>query len=317
MREHQEAFRDALQADLGPLARLPDVIEAGRLHRFSTNGKRGDLSGWCRLFEDGRAGVFGCWRLGMSAVWTAVPRDRLTPAEGADLRRRIAEDKAQRESEQRAAWRKNLDRIAYLRRQCVPVTEGDPVHLYLCSRLAIESFAVPECILLHQAMPYVHEGETVGTFPAMVAPLITRAGDVLALHRTYLTTAGKKAPVPGPVKKLTPAAGLLRGSHIPLHQPVDGAIGIGEGIETSLAACLASGVPTVAAYSAGNLAAWQWPGSVRRLVIFADHDKAGVEAADALRTRALAAGVRVQVLTPETPGHDWADAWSMREAACA
>ena len=116
---------------------------------------------------------------------------------------------------------------------------------------------------------------------------------------------------------ITPAAGLLRGTHIPLHQPADGAVGIGEGIETSLAACLASGLPTVAAYSAGNLAAWQWPTGARRLVIFGDHDKAGAEASDTLRARALAAGLRVQTLTPETPGRDWADVWSAREGAYA
>jgi len=310
-------FRDALRDALGPLARIPDVIEPGRLHRFPTNGKRGDLSGWCRLFDDGHAGVYGCWRHGLSDVWTAVPRDGMTPAERADLHKRIEHDRAQRETEQRAAWRKNLDRIAHLRHQCDPVSEGDPVHRYLCRRLAVESFAVPECIRLHPAMPYVHDGEAVGTFPAMVAPLVNRGGDVLALHRTYLTATGDKAPVPGPVKKLTPAAGLLRGTHIPLHQPVDGVLGIGEGIETSLAARLASGVPTVAAYSAGNLAAWQWPTGALRVVIFGDHDKAGAEAADMLRARALAAGLRVQTLTPETPGQDWADVWATREGARA
>ncbi len=46
MHEHQDAFRIAVQADLGPLAALPDAVEPGHLHRFSTNGKRGDLSGW-------------------------------------------------------------------------------------------------------------------------------------------------------------------------------------------------------------------------------------------------------------------------------
>jgi putative DNA primase/helicase len=66
MHEHRE-FSDAVKADLGPLASLPESIEPGRLHRFSTNGKRSDLSGWCRLFEDGRAGVYGCWRFLVTA----------------------------------------------------------------------------------------------------------------------------------------------------------------------------------------------------------------------------------------------------------
>ena len=71
----------------------------------------------------------------------------------------------------------------------------------------------------------------------------------------------------------------------------------------------------MAAYCAGNLAAWQWPASVHRIVIFADHDKAGREAADKLRARALAARLRCEVLTPTTDGADWCDVWAVRDAA--
>ena len=94
-------------------------------------------------------------------------------------------------------------------------------------------------------------------------------------------------------------------------------LGIAEGIETALAARCASGVPTVAAYSAGALAGWQWPPSLRRLVIFADADPAGADAADKLRQRARAAGLAVDVLTPTTPGTDWCDVWAKRGAAGA
>ena len=40
----------------------PDSINAnGAIHRFSTNGKRGDDSGWYMLHTDGiAAGAFGC-----------------------------------------------------------------------------------------------------------------------------------------------------------------------------------------------------------------------------------------------------------------
>ena len=92
-------------------------------------------------------------------------------------------------------------------------------------------------------------------------------------------------------------------------------LGIAEGIETALAARCASGVPTVAAYSAGALAGWQWPPSLRRLVIFADADPAGADAADKLRQRARAAGLAVNVMTPTTPGTDWCDVWASRKEA--
>ena len=90
-------------------------------------------------------------------------------------------------------------------------------------------------------------------------------------------------------------------------------MGIAEGIETALAGWCMSGVPTVAAYCAGNLASWRWPPGVQRLVIFADHDKAGREAADTLRARAFTARLRCEVLTPTATGTDWCDVWAARD----
>ena len=116
------------------------------------------------------------------------------------------------------------------------------------------------------------------------------------------------------VRKLTAASGPLAGSCISLFRPANGTLGIAEGIETALAAWLASGVPTVAAYSAGNLAAWRWPAGVRRIVIFADADEAGRNAAEKLRQRVRAAGLSVNVMTPSEPGSDWCDVWAQRGA---
>ncbi len=309
-----QAFHSAIVATLG---HAPDVIEPGRLHRFSTSGKQSDRSGWCKLFDDLRGGAFGCFRMGVSEVWTAIERDRMTPAERAALQRQVAQAKADREREQRDAWRRNGDRIAVQWRPCRPVVDGDPVDRYLRHRLRVESFAAPECIRLHPAMPYVHDGVAIGTWPAMVAPILGPDDKVRALHRTYLTAEGRKADVPGPVKKLTPAAGLLSGGSIRLHEPRAGQLGVAEGIETALAAELGSGVPTVAASSAGVLARFQWPAGVRKLVIFADHDDAGRKATDELRTRAQRAGLAVVVMTPTGPGLDWCDVWSTRDAVMA
>ena len=133
----------------------------------------------------------------------------------------------------------------------------------------------------------------------------------MALHRTYLTADGFKAPVPT-VKKLTSASGPLAGACIPLHKPRGGVIGISEGIETAQAAHLASGLPTVAAYCAQNVATYAWPNGVKRIVVFADADPAGAAAAQSLKARALRAGLSVAVMTPSTPDADWCDVWSNR-----
>lgn len=301
-------FRAAVLAALGS---APELIEPGRIHRFSTSHRASDKAGWCQLFEDGRAGVFGDWRSGVSSVWTAQRRELMTPAERADVARQLTRARAQRDAQQRERWASNAQRNAALWAQTAPVTDGDPVALYLRRRGL--AGPVPQRLRLHPCLPY-WDGGNYSTWPAMVAPLIrTTDGMLVALHRTYLTPDGDKAPVPI-VKKLTGTAGPLHSACIPLHSPQRGVIGIAEGIETAQAAHLASGMPTVAAYCAGSLAAYTWPPGVKRIVVFADADPAGAAAAQSLKARALRAGLSVAVLTPTTPGADWCDVWARREA---
>ena len=325
-------FRAVILRELGA---APKVIEPGRLQRFATRDRRGDDAGFCKLFDDLRGGVYGCNRQlpGQVLTWSGIDRDRLTPTERATVARQVEQARRDRAEAQRQQWQTNAGRIATLLGQCQAVASdgsgADPVTLYLRQRLALidgEPLQVPEVLRLHLALPYRDGGATAGTWPAMVARLSAPDGRLLALHRTWLKPEGRKAPTPGPVKKLTPTAGPLAGACIRLGWLGAGAagdpqagpvIGIAEGIETALAARCASGVPTVAAYSAGALAAWQWPPSLRRLVIFADADPAGAEAADKLRQRARASGLTVNVMTPITPGADWCDVWAQRGAAGA
>jgi phage/plasmid primase-like uncharacterized protein len=304
-------FRAAVLAALG---HAPEDMEPGRLLRFSTNGRRGDTAGWCLLFEDQRGGVFGCYRQGFSSVWSATDRQRMTPAERAELRRQVEAARAEREAEQRQRWAANHERLRRLWAQCMPLEAGDPAALYLRHRLKANPWPLPACLRFHPALPYWHEEQELGRFPALVAPLVSPVGRIVALHRTYLTPDGRKAGVPE-VKKLSGAAGRLAGAAIPLHTPARGVLGVAEGIETALAAWLASSVPVVAAYSAGNVKAYQWPSAAQRLVVFADQGDAGQAAALALQARAAGAGVRCDVLTPRTPGADWCDVWAAREGA--
>jgi putative DNA primase/helicase len=307
----RDDFRAAILAALG---HAPDVIEPGRFQRFATRDRRGDTAGWCKLFNDLRGGVFGCYRQSISETWSAASRAMMTRAQRADLARQVMAATAEREAEQRKQWAANARRIAQLWADCLPLVPGDTVTLYLKRRGLGGVWPLPEPLRLHRALPYWHDGETLGTFPAMVAPLVAPDGRIVALHRTYLTTDGRKAEVPT-VKKVTGAAGPLAGVCIPLHKPARGCIGIAEGIETALAAWCASSVPTVAAYCTGNVASWRWPAGARRLVIFADADEAGFAAAEKLRQRARAAGMAVNVKSPTDAGADWCDVWAARDAA--
>ena len=176
------------------------------MQRFRTRERRGDSAGWCKLFADLRGGVFGCHRQGIAETWSAINRDRMTLAERAALAREVAAATREREQQQRAEWAVNAKRNASLWAQCVPVTHGDPLHRYLCRRLAIDAFEAPSCLRLHPALDYWHDGDKLGAFPTMVALLTAPDGRTVALHRTFLTDDGRKADVPT-VKKLTRAAG--------------------------------------------------------------------------------------------------------------
>ena len=95
---HIEQFRVAIEAS-GMVP--PDHIEPdGRLKRFSPAGKRGDLAGWCVLFDDGvAAGVFGNWKTGLHSTWCSKSSDVMTEAERHALRQHLRTAKLQRDAE--------------------------------------------------------------------------------------------------------------------------------------------------------------------------------------------------------------------------
>lgn len=70
MQDHVDAFRAAIHAAglLPPSLIQPD----GKLHRFASDGRHGDVAGWYVFHGDGKpAGAFGDWRSGASRVWSA------------------------------------------------------------------------------------------------------------------------------------------------------------------------------------------------------------------------------------------------------
>jgi putative DNA primase/helicase len=185
------------------------------------------------------------------------------------------------------------------------VVRGDPVWRYLNRRLGIEQ--VPAGLRLHPGLRYTDEdGRDLGRFPAMLGKLQYPDGTGASIHRTYLTDAGDKAPVPQAKKimagkPLNTAAVRLSG--------VEPALGISEGIETALAASIRFGVPVWAATNAVLLEAWVPPAGVERVLIAADNDASftGQSAAFNLARRLVRDGYAVEIQIPPEVGTDWAD----------
>jgi putative DNA primase/helicase len=84
-------------------------------------------------------------------------------------------------------------------------------------------------------------------------------------------------------------------------------MGIGEGIETSLSANKIFKIPVWATLSAGGIAAFPVLPHIQHLTIFADYDKAGLQAARECYSRHKKAGIEVEVRCPPNFDTDWND----------
>ena len=152
-----QAFRAAILAALG---HAPELIEPGRFCRFATSERRGDSAGWCKLFDDLRGGVFGCYRQGVSEAWCAADRATMTGVQRIALARQVAAATSERMAQQAQRWADNAKRIAKMWAQCVPLVPGDPVTLYLKRRGLGGGWPPPEWLRLHRALPYWHGDDT-------------------------------------------------------------------------------------------------------------------------------------------------------------
>jgi putative DNA primase/helicase len=311
---HHKLRADFLGAIHSALGYSPPEIEPGTLQRFSSNGRRSDTSGWCRLFLDGRAGVFGDFRSGFSSLWSVKDEKPPTLAQRQQRSEQMRQARAEAAAAQAIQWSRAASRNATIWAEAVPLSADDPVARYLAGR-GIQLPSCTQALRYHPALDYWHMGRCIGRFPAMLGAVTDPSGTMVGLHRTYLTQDGRKADVEI-AKKLTGASALLAGCSIKLDYPTNvmGAltIGVAEGIETALACSAASGTPTVSAISAGGLERYQWPAGLQSLIVFADHDasQVGQKAAAALARRARSRGLTSRVLTPPIVGTDWADVWA-------
>jgi putative DNA primase/helicase len=239
------------------------------------------------------AGTWYCHHCG----WRGGLHGRLQPSTMTSLPHPPARPDERRRAALRRVWG-----------EARPITAGDPVHTYLHQReISLPLVALPLVLRYHPHLIYRHADGRCTYHAAMVARVDNPSGCAVTLHRTYLTSDGRKAAVDTVKKLMSPAiAGATRGGAIRLYQAGD-TLAVAEGIETALAVHLATGLPVWAATCAGGMARLVVPPEVHLVVICADHDAAGLAAARALARRLLGKQRRVKILTPDKPGADWAD----------
>ena len=140
-----------------------------------------------------------------------------------------------------------------------------------------------------------------GVFPCLVAGVHDSAGRFLGIQRTYL-----KGPRKAPVEPVRASLGQLTGGAVRLAEPAGGTLLLGEGIESTAAAMAWLQTPGWAALGTAALCALGLPEAIDEVVIAADRDAAGLNAAAALAERLETEGRRVTICTP-CVGGDFAD----------
>jgi putative DNA primase/helicase len=203
------------------------------------------------------------------------------------------------------------NRLAAIERVICDATDPATVMLYLAKR----GLSVSSPVLRgHRALSYFDD-ETkrpAGNFPAVIAPIIGADGSLQSVTRIYDADVS-------PRKKMMPPVDTIKGGAVRLHEPEDGALAVGEGVETCLAVRELYGFATWATLSDIGLMAFEPPAHVTTLRIFGDHDSnfVGQAAAYALAKKQSTNArrkINVEVFIPEIPDTDWLDVLNARKA---
>jgi phage/plasmid primase-like uncharacterized protein len=138
--------------------------------------------------------------------------------------------------------------------------------------------------------------------PVMVAR-VEGPGGLQGLHLTILEPDGRGRKGKRLARGSKPKGGAIQLYPLEEGQP----LALAEGIETALAVREVTGWPVWATIAAPFMKEVIVPHEVREILIAADHDRAGMDAAHALARKLIREGRRVRLAVPPEEGEDWLD----------
>jgi phage/plasmid primase-like uncharacterized protein len=268
-----EQFKTAIErAGLVP---PPLIVDDGKLHRFASNGERGDAAGYYIFHSDGvPAGVYGCWRMGFQQTWCSKPDGTMTEAERLAHRQRVDQLRREREHDEQLRQAEAGKRAAGIWDGSIPASSEHP---YL-------------------------KHKQVGAYglrrqdDRLIIPLRDADGTLHSLE--YIDGAGTKLFLSG---------GRTKGLFHLIGTP-GGVLCIAEGYATAASIHEATGYAVAIACSAGNLLpvaeALRHQHPDMTLLLCGDHDESGTGQSKAKEAAEAIAGLWV---IPTDAGMDWND----------
>jgi putative DNA primase/helicase len=306
----------------------------GGTDRFTFDNKRGRGDWVCRKCNNGSPAAGDglqliCRAAGVSFRELANKLEGRPATSFASATPRQADHPARTSISDAAHKAARLERIW---RNAEPLRIGDRVMRYLEARVpGLNAGRSSELRLA--TLPYCLDRTTViGHYPAIVSRYLLPDGRVATLHRTYLDPSKDRKAVivssDGEIlesKKNEVRAHELKGGAVRMMAPVDGEIGVAEGLETAYAAWMIFGVPMWWTLNRVQLAQFVVPEGlgIKRVHIFADfdavdpktHKSPGMADALTLQKRLRAEGYSVVLHRPRSRGTDFADEWMTSRAA--
>ncbi|MDT8842550.1 toprim domain-containing protein [Paraburkholderia fungorum] len=291
--------------------------------RFTYDNKRGRGDWVCRKCNDGdlKAGdgfELICKAAGISFRELMAELDGGVPA----VARRASNAPAPRRKVDPAWAQKRLDSMW---ERANAIGRDDLVSRYLRARVPGLD-AAPSGALRLGMLEYRHDKKVVGEWPGILARFTLPDGRLGTLHRTFLerskpakatiiTSDGEVLP-----SKLNDVTlHKLNGGAVRLMDPVNGEIGVGEGLETVLGAYMKFRIPVWYCLNRALLSDFVVPEGlgIRVVHIFADFDAVdprtrkspGMDAALILAKRLRGEGYTVIVHRPRLRETDFADEW--------
>lgn len=218
----------------------------------------------------------------------------------------LSSDRQKAKADTSADDRAVSDRMAAIWRRAHHLERGCPTDKYLARRLgSFIDLSQVKCVKEVFDIWHPLDGKK---YPAAMVCKVASGGRAVNLHFTYMDSDGVRIQSEKP-KLVTAGAKLPPGCAVQLADH-DDHLGIAEGVETSLACRLLTGIPTWAAVNASVLAQWEPPQTIKRVTIFADNDMSytGQAKAYCLANRLVVKNkLSVDVKMPPTDGADWAD----------